>query len=103
MDSFLKWLVQAEPGDDRTPEFSWMNMPESWTVFVLFFVVVALGFFVFWTYYRELKTCPPGLRITLGVLRFFVLLLLVFAFLQPSISFRRDDIVGPLHKDEARP
>lgn len=94
-NAFLRWLVNVEPGDDREPEFTWMNLPESWGVFVLIGIVVALAFFVFWTYVRELKTCPFGLRVTLGVFRFIVLFLLVLVFLQPSISFKKDRVRKP--------
>ncbi|MEE2642757.1 MAG: vWA domain-containing protein [Planctomycetota bacterium] len=72
-----------------------MNLPESGYVFVFLGVVVLLGLFVFWTYVRELKTCPFGLRITLGVLRFSVLFLLALVFLKPSISFRREIVRKP--------
>lgn len=94
-NAFLRWVVNSSPEDDRQPEFNWMNLPESWVVFVFAAIVVLLGLFVFWTYVRELKTCPFGLRITLGVLRFTVLFLLVLVFLKPSISFRRDIVRKP--------
>lgn len=94
-NAFLRWVVNSRPDDDRQPEFSWMNLPESWGVFVLVGIVAAIGFFVFWTYVKELKTAPLGLRITLGVLRFTVLFLLVLVFLKPSISFRKERVRKP--------
>lgn len=89
-NAFLRWVVNSKPDDDRQPEFTWMNLPESWQVFVFVGIIVAIGMFVFWTYSRELKSCPFGLRITLGVLRFTVLFLLALVFLKPSISFRKE-------------
>lgn len=94
-NAFLRWVVGAQPGDDREPEFTWMNLPESWGVFVFIGIVVALGLFVFWTYVKELKTAPFPLRILLGVLRFTVLFLLVLVFLKPSISFKKEKVRKP--------
>lgn len=88
-------MVNSSPDDDRQPEFNWMNLPESWAVFVFAGIVVLIGLFVFWTYYRELKSCPFPLRVTLGVLRFTVLFLLALIFLKPSISFRKDIVRKP--------
>lgn len=94
-NAFLRWLVSAQPGDDREPEFTWMNLPESWGVFVFIGIVAALGLFVFWTYIKELKTAPFPLRVVLGVLRFTVLFLLVLVFLKPSISFKKEKVRKP--------
>ena len=94
-NAFLRWVVSAQPGDDREPEFTWMNLPESWGVFVFIGIVVALGLFVFWTYIKELKTAPFPLRVLLGVLRFTVLFLLVLVFLKPSISFKKEKVRKP--------
>lgn len=94
-NAFLRWVVDSSPSDDRQPEFHWMNLPESWQVFVLVGIVFLLGLFVFWTYVRELKTCPLGLKLTLAFLRFTVLFLLVLVFLKPSITFRRDIVRKP--------
>lgn len=94
-NAFLRWVVNSSPEDDRQPEFNWMNLPESWQLFVFAGIVVLIGLFVFYTYYRELKSCPLGLRVTLAVLRFTVLFLLALAFLKPSISFRKDIVRKP--------
>ncbi|MEC9094192.1 MAG: hypothetical protein VX438_15895, partial [Planctomycetota bacterium] len=94
-NAFLRWVVNSKPGDDRQPEFNWMNLPESGYLFVFVGIVLAIGLFVFWTYSRELKTCPLGLRITLGFIRFTVLFLLALVFLKPSISFRKEIVRRP--------
>ena len=87
-NSFLKWLMSGDGDRAGVPELHWANLPESWGVFVLIAAVVAIGFFVFWLYSREIETCPKPIRIFLGVLRFAVLLLLVLLFLKPSVTFK---------------
>ena len=36
--SLLEWLVGSDPNGDGTPRLQWMNMPESWGVFVLLLI-----------------------------------------------------------------
>ena len=93
MNTFWKWLLGDEAFRQGTPELHWVNMPESWVVFVLILVVGAVGAFVFWLYSREIDTCPRPVRWFLAILRFSVLLLLVLLFLKPSLVFRQVNVI----------
>jgi len=70
-------------------------MPESWGVFVLIAVVLAMAAAVGWMYLREMDSCPRPVKLLLAVLRFSVLLLLVILFLKPSISFKQVSTLKP--------
>ncbi|HMP69478.1 MAG TPA: vWA domain-containing protein [Pirellulaceae bacterium] len=86
-------------GDDATrdgvPQLQWMNMPESWGVFVLIAIIMAIAIVVFWLYVREIKSCPTPIKVFLAILRFVVLAMLVILFLNPSIRF--------VHKHSLKP
>lgn len=94
-NSFLNWLVGGNADENRVPQLQWLNAPESWGVFVLIGLVIALMFFVFWLYTREIDTCPRRVKLLLAGLRFCVLILLIIIFLRPSISFVETRIRKP--------
>ena len=79
--SWLEWLVDSDPNGEGTPRLQWMNMPESWGVFVLLLAVVVIVFTVLWMYRRENKTCPMPAKLTMAALRLTVLLMLVLSLI----------------------
>ena len=83
------WLIGSDPDAKGSPVLKWANFPESWGVFVLIFVVLAIGFGVFWLYRREMDTCPKPIKLTLAALRLAVLLFLVALYLKPSVFFQQ--------------
>ncbi|HUT37219.1 MAG TPA: vWA domain-containing protein [Planctomycetota bacterium] len=72
-------------------EFVWTHAPASWSVFVLLALVAGLVYLVYSLYRREMKTCRPGVKAFLAVVRIAVLLVLVVVFMGPAlaISLRR--------------
>ena len=93
--SFLEWLVGSDPKGDGTPRLQWMNMPESWGVFVLLLVVALIVFGVLWLYRREIQTCPMSVKLTMAGLRLAVLLLLVLMWLKPSVFYQQVSEIKP--------
>ncbi len=75
--------------------FDWLNLPESWGVFVCLLLVALAVFSVFALYRRESTTCPPALKIILACLRTAVLLLLIVLLLMPSIFYQEVSVVKP--------
>lgn len=95
-NGWLNWLVGKDPDIAGDPVLHWANLPESWAVFVLFAIIVAVAFAVFWMYLREIETCPPHIKIILGVLRFSVLILLILLLLKPSVFYQQIDETKPV-------
>ena len=85
-------LSQTRSGELR---FQWMNLPESWGVFVWLLMVALLIFGVFTLYRRESSTCPPFLRLVLASLRTVVMLLLLVMLLMPSVFYQQVSVVKP--------
>ena len=94
-NKFLQWVVGADPESTGTPRIDWVNMPESWGVFILILAVVAIIFGVFWMYRREISTCPMPIKMLMGFLRLAVLLLLVALYLQPSVFYQKVNLIKP--------
>jgi len=88
-DFLLKLL--GVPADsvpaDAAKEYILTRYPQSLGVFVLVAAVLAGGWLVFYLYRREISTCPPAIRITLGVLRTLTLLLLLLVGLGPALTY----------------
>ncbi len=95
MSSYWNWLIGEQATRDGVPQLQWANMPESWGVFVLIAIILAIAAVVFWLYTREIDTCPRPLKIVLAFLRFSVLLLLILMFLKPSIVFKQVHTIKP--------
>ena len=76
-------------------DLQWMNMPESWGVFVLLLIVAIIVFGVFWLYRREIQTCPMPIKLTMAGLRLAVLLLLVLMWLKPSVFYQQVSEIKP--------
>ena len=93
--SWLEWLVDSDPNGDGSPRLQWMNMPESWGVFVLLLAVVVIVFAVLWMYRRENKTCPMPAKLTMAALRLTVLLMLVLMWLKPSVFYQQVSEIKP--------
>lgn len=91
----LEWVIGDDPGRAGTPQLQWTNLPESWGVFVLLTMIVAIAFGVFWLYRREINTCPMPLKLVLGGLRLAVLLLLIAMFLKPSVFYQQVNEIKP--------
>lgn len=78
-------LAQAEA--QRVARIEWLNLPESWGVFVFLFVVVALLAIVVWLYLMENATCPTPVKVVLALLRCGVIAILIIAYLKPSFTY----------------
>ncbi len=88
-------IVGDDPNQAGTPRLDWLNLPESWGVFVLIAVIAALIFGVFWLYRNELNTCPPVVKRIMAVLRLAVLLLLLAMYLKPSVFYQQVNEIKP--------
>jgi len=91
--NYLKWLERL-PGFDggQIPQeadlrLTWLHMPQSWGVFALLGIVIALGYLVVLLYQIEQKTCPRGVKVLLACLRIAVLLILAAIFLGPALTY----------------
>jgi uncharacterized membrane protein len=93
--SVLEWIVGSDPDKVGTPKLQWVNLPESWGVFVLLAILAAVAYGVFWLYRREISTCPGGIKLLLGGIRLAVLLLLIAMFLKPSVYFQQVNEIKP--------
>ena len=91
----LKWFVGDDPQHVGTPKIQWMNLPESWGVFVLLLIVGLIAWGVFWLYRHEIKTAPPLVKRIMAVLRLAVLLLLVLLYLKPSVYYQQISEIKP--------
>jgi len=94
-NKFLQWIVGGDPESIGTPRVDWVNMPESWGVFVLVIAVVAIVFGVFWMYRNEISTCPMPIKMLMGFLRLAVLLLLVALYLEPVVFYQKVNLIKP--------
>ena len=91
----LNWLVGNNPDRAGTPKLQWANLPESWGVFVLIAILLAISFGVFWLYRREINTCPMPVKLLMAGLRLTVMLLLVVLFLKPSVFYQQVNEIKP--------
>ena len=94
-NSLLQWIVGQDPDRAGTPRLEWTNLPESWGVFVLLFVVLALVFGVFWMYRREIDTCPMPIKLLMAGLRLATLLFLLALLLRPSVFYQQVTEIKP--------
>lgn len=94
-ENLLEWVLGSDPQRAGTPKLQWVNMPESWGVFVLVAVVAAIGFGVFWMYRREINTCPMPIKWLMAGLRLSVLLLLLAMYLKPSVFYQQVSEIKP--------
>lgn len=78
-------IAQAE--SQRVARIEWLNLPESWGVFVFLFVVVALFAAIVWMYITESASCPGPVKVLLALLRCTVVALLIIAYLKPSLTY----------------
>ena len=92
---WLRWIVGTDPDQAGTPKLQWLNLPESWGVFVLIAIVAALVAAVFWLYRNEQNTCPKPIKQLMAGLRLAVLLLLVAMYLKPSIFYQQVNEIKP--------
>ena len=92
---WLRWIIGTDPDQAGTPKLQWLNLPESWGVFVLIAIVAALVSGVFWLYRNELSTCPKSIKKLMAVLRLTVLLLLLAMYLKPSIFYQQVNEIKP--------
>jgi len=92
---WLRWIIGTDPDQAGTPKLQWLNLPESWGVFVLIAIVAALVSGVFWLYRNELSTCPKSIKKLMAVLRLTVLFLLLAMYLKPSIFYQQVNEIKP--------
>ena len=94
--TLLKWMIGDDPSKSGTPRLVWANFPESWGVFVLIAVVLAVAYGVFWLYRREINTCSPRIKFLLAALRLSVLLMLIAMYLKPSVFYQQVNETKPV-------
>ncbi len=94
-NNLLEWILGNDPDRAGTPKLQWVNMPESWGVFVLVAVLVVIIFGVFWMYRREINTCPMPFKLLMGGLRLLVLMLLLAMYLKPSVFYQQVNEIKP--------
>ncbi|MED5584970.1 MAG: VWA domain-containing protein [Verrucomicrobiota bacterium] len=86
---------------DQIPEgaevnFRFANLPESWGVFVLIAAVFLIAWFVVRVYRNENSTCPVWAKHLLAGLRLTVGGVLLFIFLEPSITYTKSRTLRPV-------
>lgn len=91
----LQWIVGNDPDRAGTPKLQWLNLPESWGVFVLLAVIATIVCGVFWLYRHEINTCPRPVKWIMAGLRLAVLLLLVAMYLKPSVFYQQVNEIKP--------
>ncbi|MCP4846923.1 MAG: VWA domain-containing protein [Verrucomicrobiaceae bacterium] len=96
-----KWLQLLGVDKDKIPEdaeiaFRFANLPESWGVFVLIAVVFLVAWFVLRVYRRENSSCPMWAKHLLAAFRLTVGAVLLFVFLEPSISYTKSRTLRPV-------
>ncbi len=100
------WTRAFRSESDQAGElrWQWMNLPESWGVFVWLLLFALLIGGAIWLYRRESSICPPRIRAVLALLRVLVLLFLLLLLFKPSIYFQQVNILRPtfaLLRDES--
>ena len=93
--TFLGRLLGDDPEKGGTPTLYWGLFPESWGVFVLITLVIAVIFVVAWLYLNENKTCPRPTKIFLALLRGIVMLTIIVFLLKPYIIRKKTRILKP--------
>ena len=96
-----KWLQLLGFDKDKIPEdaevaFRFANLPESWGVFVLIAAVFLVAWFVLRVYRHENSSCPLWAKHLLAVFRLTVGAVLLFIFLEPSISYTKSRTLRPV-------
>ncbi|QDU96453.1 vWA domain-containing protein [Lignipirellula cremea] len=79
--------AEIPAGSERGWRF--LAAPESWRLFLFFFIVAAGAGVIYWLYRRENSTCSLTVRRWLAGLRIAVLLLLALVWLEPAITYVR--------------
>ena len=78
-------LASVSEQQYSTPELA--GLPEGWWRLLGLLLLLGLGYAVFWLYRREARVgAPLRLRIGLGGVRTFVILLLAIVWLEPVIA-----------------
>ena len=96
-----KWLQLLGFDKDKIPDdaevaFRFANLPESWGVFVLIAAAFLTGWFVLRVYRHENSSCPRWAKHLLAGLRLTVGGVLLFIFLEPSISYTKSRTLRPV-------
>lgn len=97
--AWIERLLGIDSGtipEDTDLEFTWMNSPRSWEVFVYLAVVAALIYLVVFLYRREINTCPPAVKRLLAAVRIAVLLLLAAVYLAPAVTYTERRVLHPV-------
>ncbi len=97
LDFWLKILGKGEADipDDARVSFVLQHAPQSWKVFVLVGVVVAILYAVGRLYRTESNSCSRSWKTTLTVIRAAVVLLAVFVFLGPALTYTTKKVIEP--------
>ena len=95
------WLQLLGLDKDQIPEgaevsFRFANLPESWGVFVLIAAVFLVVWFVLRVYRNEGSSCPVWAKHLLAGLRLTVGGILLFIFLEPSITYTKSRTLRPV-------
>ena len=96
------WLQQLlgvsgeEIPADADVRLTWTNLPQSWRVFAVLFVVAALVYGVVYLYRRDAEKLSPGARRLLAGLRIAAVLLLALVALGPALAYTQRHVLQPV-------
>ncbi|MGI9243865.1 MAG: VWA domain-containing protein, partial [Verrucomicrobiales bacterium] len=82
--------------EDAEVELSFTNLPQSWGIFVLIAVALALIMLTVRTYRRENPSCPMWAKHLISIFRILVLLILLIVYLDPSVSYTKSRSQPPI-------
>ncbi len=94
-DSWLGPFLRADVERAGELRWQWLNLPESWWVFVWLLIFAGIIGIAVWLYRRESSVCPMPIRMTLAGLRVAVLVFLLSLLFKPSVYFQEVTIVRP--------
>ncbi|MBX3418405.1 MAG: VWA domain-containing protein [Pirellulaceae bacterium] len=94
-ESWTRQWLSADTDRPGELRWQWMNLPESWGVFVWLLIFALVIGAAFWLYRRESQVCPLPIRMTLAGLRVAVLVFLLLLLFKPSVYFQEVTIIRP--------
>jgi hypothetical protein len=81
---------------DADVRLTWTNLPQSWRVFAVLFVVAALVYGIVYLYRRDAEKLSPGARRLLAGLRIAAVLLLALVALGPALAYTQRHVLQPV-------
>ncbi|MCC5830163.1 MAG: hypothetical protein JJU36_12010 [Phycisphaeraceae bacterium] len=81
--------------DDAQATLVWDSAVGSWVLFVVLFVFIGLIMGTFWLYRREMKVCPPKIKIGLATIRTLTLIAIFLVLLGPTLAVNVTQVKKP--------